>query len=132
MVIRKNISQILLGFVLLSTGCTEFIEPSIEKKAVVLLAPSHGIVTAEHPFYVLDRGWIKAKDLRVGFKLLSLSENIRNEIKSISIKKQRVNVYNLEVSGNNNYFVTKSKVLVHNKKITELNENIKIQKDKKQ
>lgn len=46
MVIRKNISQILLGFVLLSTGCTEFIEPSIEKKAVVLLAPSHGTESA--------------------------------------------------------------------------------------
>jgi intein/homing endonuclease len=23
-------------------------------------------VTAEHPFYVIDKGWIKAKDVQVG------------------------------------------------------------------
>ena len=46
MIIRKNISQVLLGLVLLSTGCTEFIEPSIEKKNVTLLAPSNGTESA--------------------------------------------------------------------------------------
>lgn len=42
MIIHKNVSKVLLGLVLLSTGCKEFIEPSIEKKNTVLLAPSNG------------------------------------------------------------------------------------------
>lgn len=42
MIIHKNVSIVLLGLVLLSTGCKEFIEPSIEKKNTVLLAPSNG------------------------------------------------------------------------------------------
>lgn len=45
MIIRKNITKVLLGLVLLSTGCKEFIEPSIEKKNTVLLAPSNGTET---------------------------------------------------------------------------------------
>jgi len=45
MIIRKNIAKVLLGLVLLSTGCKEFIEPSIEKKNTVLLAPSNGTET---------------------------------------------------------------------------------------
>ncbi|WP_214228793.1 hypothetical protein [Pedobacter sp. B4-66] len=45
MIIHKNITKALLGLVLLSTGCKEFIEPSIEKKNTVLLAPSNGTET---------------------------------------------------------------------------------------
>lgn len=45
MIIRKNITKVLLGLVLLSTGCKEFIEPSIEKKNTVLLAPANGTET---------------------------------------------------------------------------------------
>lgn len=38
----KNLSLALIGLIMLSTGCKEFIEPSINKKTVKLLAPVSG------------------------------------------------------------------------------------------
>ena len=42
MMILKNLSKVLLGLVLFASGCSEFIEPSIEKEKVVLLSPADG------------------------------------------------------------------------------------------
>jgi intein/homing endonuclease len=73
-------------------------------------------VTGEHPFYVLNRGWIKVKDLESGMYLKSQDEkNIR--IDEITRTDERFTVYNIEVTPNNNYYVSKRKVLVHNKNI---------------
>ncbi|MDL2262919.1 hypothetical protein LJC11_05405 [Bacteroidales bacterium OttesenSCG-928-I21] len=72
------------------------------------------LVTNEHPFYVGDKGWIKVKDLEIGDELLSADkERITLESKEIIIWKSKV--YNFEVDGFHNYFITKNKVLVHNK-----------------
>jgi RHS repeat-associated protein len=72
-------------------------------------------VTSEHPFYVVKKGWVKVKDLNIKDILKTLS----GELEIISIKKIKENamVYNIEVDDNSNYFVTESKILVHNKKI---------------
>lgn len=44
----KSVSIVLLGLVLLSTGCKEFIEPSIENKKVILLAPSNATESSQY------------------------------------------------------------------------------------
>ena len=71
--------------------------------------------TAEHPFYVKDKGWICAKDLNKGDILLSLNDK-EIVITKIKIKKllEPVTVYNFEVEDNHTYFVGLNKILVHN------------------
>ena len=71
--------------------------------------------TARHPFYVVDKGWIRAKNLKVGDKLSS-KENIDTTIKKINIipQKERTPVYNMEVEGHHNYLITEDGFVVHN------------------
>lgn len=71
-------------------------------------------VTAEHPFYVNEKGWIKVKDLQVGFELKT-NTNKKEGIVSIRRHQRPETVYNIEVEENHNYFVTGSSILVHNK-----------------
>jgi RHS repeat-associated protein len=73
-------------------------------------------VTAEHPFYVEGKGWTTVKELKVDDKLKTSSRKER-VIKSIEQLIGKVTVYNIEVDGNHNYFITDSKILVHNKSI---------------
>ena len=72
------------------------------------------MVTAQHPFYVKNKGWIKVKDLRINDILTSKAHH-GIQIKDIKRMTQSENVYNIEVEGNHNYFVTNSAILVHNK-----------------
>ncbi|MDD4156563.1 MAG: polymorphic toxin-type HINT domain-containing protein [Candidatus Cloacimonetes bacterium] len=71
-------------------------------------------VTAQHPFYVKDKGWILTKDLDIGDAFFS-----GNNEKIALLSKENISwkskVYNLEVDGFHNYFITNKKVLVHNK-----------------
>lgn len=71
--------------------------------------------TARHEFYIVDKGWIRAKDLKVGDKLSS-KEEIDTTITSIEIKPQseKTPVYNMEVEGHHNYLITEDNLLVHN------------------
>jgi len=71
-------------------------------------------VTAEHPFYVVDSGWVKAKDLQSGAVLKTKDGSIERVITSV-LKRYPETVFNIEVEGNHNYFVTNSSILVHNK-----------------
>ncbi|MBK6828711.1 MAG: hypothetical protein IPG86_18505 [Chitinophagaceae bacterium] len=82
-------------------------------------------VTAEHPFYVSGKGWVKARDLKKGDKLKSSDGKVSVQIASIKQVSETVVVYNMEVDGNHNYFVTGSTILVHNKNITEIKEGKK-------
>jgi len=79
-------------------------------------------VTAEHPFYVAGKGWTKVKELKIGDVLKSSDNKATVSVSSIRELSQSVTVYNIEVDGNHNYFVTGSTILVHNKNITELKE----------
>ena len=71
--------------------------------------------TEEHPFYVINKGWITVKDLDFNSQLLSLK---RNQARIQSINKhnyKNVYVYNIEVENNHNYLITTDEILVHNK-----------------
>jgi len=79
-------------------------------------------VTEEHPFYVIGKGWIKAKDITVNDECKSY--NGKTALKVLSIRKltEKNEVYNLEVDGNHNYFVGKFRILVHNKNYSFINQ----------
>ena len=71
--------------------------------------------TEKHPFYVLDKGWVRSYDLKVGDELTSPKVGLI-KIKTIKIKqyKEAITVYNLGVKNNHNYLVTEYEILVHN------------------
>ena len=71
--------------------------------------------TARHEFYIKDKGWISAKDLKVGDKVSSKAE-VDTTITKIEIipQKERTTVYNMEVEGHHNYLITEDGLLVHN------------------
>ena len=72
-------------------------------------------VTPRHQLYIIDKGWTRAYDVKIGDKMLDANgkeiiiNNIVNKKYSTPIK-----TYNLTIDGNNNYFVTDIQVLVHN------------------
>ncbi|MEH7887842.1 RHS repeat-associated core domain-containing protein, partial [Elizabethkingia meningoseptica] len=72
-------------------------------------------VTKEHPFYLNNKGWVKVRDLKLGDNIKT-QDGIKN-LTNYKVHKENLTVYNIEVSGNHNYYVTKSKILVHNKNI---------------
>ncbi|WP_262502894.1 polymorphic toxin-type HINT domain-containing protein [Prolixibacter bellariivorans] len=72
-------------------------------------------VTAEHPFYVKNQGWVKVCNLRVGQLLITSDEGKTPEIEMIEKLNEKMTVYNITVEGNHNYFVGNQEVLVHNK-----------------
>lgn len=71
-------------------------------------------VTEEHPFYVIGRGWVKAKDLAINNRCKSYDNKDALVVAIDRIIEKNI-VFNLEVEGNHNYFVGKSRILVHNK-----------------
>ena len=72
-------------------------------------------VTPRHQLYIIDKGWTRAYDVKIGDKMLDVNgkeiiiNNIVNKKYGTPIK-----TYNLTIEGNNNYFVTDIQVLVHN------------------
>ena len=74
------------------------------------------IATNEHPFWVVDKGWVSASDLFVGDELYSESENCIYVVDVYTeILSEPVSVYNFEVEDWHTYFVGTSNILVHNK-----------------
>ena len=70
--------------------------------------------TEEHPFYVIDKGWINTKKLKFNDKLLSIKTGPTN-IQNMSKRNNKTYVYNFEVEDYHNYLITKEEILVHNK-----------------
>ena len=70
--------------------------------------------TEEHPFYVINKGWINAEKLKFNDKLLSIKTGPTN-IQNISKRNNKTYVYNIEVEDNHNYLITEEEILVHNK-----------------
>ena len=72
-------------------------------------------MTPKHELYIIDKGWVRAYNVKEGDKLYS-SDNKLLEIEKITYKKydNPIKTYNLTVEGNSNYFVTDIQVLVHN------------------
>ena len=71
--------------------------------------------TPEHPFYVRDRGWTGAIDLRAG-DILVLQDGgyVIVEKTQHEILEKPVKVYNFEVEDFHTYYVGADSVLVHN------------------
>ncbi|UCA62164.1 hypothetical protein KB553_06765 [Chryseobacterium rhizoplanae] len=68
--------------------------------------------TPEHPFYV-NGNWVEAKDLTRGILLTTL-DGETSPVESIKFLDEKVKVYNFEVEGNHNYYVSDKGILVHN------------------
>ena len=73
--------------------------------------------TANHPFYVIGKGWVAAGDLAVGDKVFNL-DGTTSVVLGSAIEKldEPVLVYNLEVEDFHSYFVGCVPILVHNYK----------------
>ena len=74
--------------------------------------------TEKHEYYVLDKGWVRAYDLKVGDTLYSLKGSMKiKTIRKVKLDKP-VNVYNFTVENNHNYLITEYEFLVHNAQST--------------
>jgi hypothetical protein len=69
--------------------------------------------TWNHPFWVQGKGFVKAKDLVLGEKLVSSQGKILS-LNDITIEERDKTVYNFEVEDNHTYYVGQEEVLVHN------------------
>ncbi|SFS45668.1 DNRLRE domain-containing protein [Marininema halotolerans] len=71
-------------------------------------------ITAEHPFWVKGKGWVKAKDLQRGDLLVTDKGKVL-PVKRVTMTQKHVTVYNFEVEDYHTYFVSDDHVWVHNK-----------------
>ena len=72
--------------------------------------------TPKHRFYVVDKGWVRAYNLKEGDYLINESNISSQKIIKINLKKltEPVKVYNLSIEDNHNYLVSENELLVHN------------------
>ncbi|MCB9360224.1 MAG: hypothetical protein H6587_01705 [Flavobacteriales bacterium] len=94
------------------------IEKSVDLYKLITTTDSF-VVTSEHPFYVIGKEWVKAKDLIKEDKLKNYSEQIIQVINVEKLEEER-EVYNIEVDTNNNFYVGNGKILVHNSSYTSI------------
>jgi hypothetical protein len=75
--------------------------------------------TAEHPYFVQNRGWVAAKDLKADDVLL-LANGTVAAISAVCVEHldEPQATYNFEVEGFHTYFVSSNGVLVHNACLT--------------
>ena len=69
--------------------------------------------TAEHPFWIKDRGWMKAGMLKAGDVLIGRSDETVT-VYSAALETTMETVYNIEVEDFHTYHVGKAGVWVHN------------------
>ena len=69
--------------------------------------------TDEHPFWIVNKGWVKAKDLNLGDELVTDDEVIY-AIEKIEAKKEHVTVYNFRVKDYHTYYVSNLHIWTHN------------------
>lgn len=73
--------------------------------------------TLNHPFYIVNKGFFKAKELKENDEILSSSDKVARILSLQNNYYFKKDVYNLYVEDNHNYFVSELEVLVHNKSI---------------
>jgi RHS repeat-associated protein len=69
--------------------------------------------TEEHPIWVVDKGWVEPKDLKVG-DLLETEDGRVVDIDKVEKREGDFKVYNFRVEGTPTYFVSELGILVHN------------------
>lgn len=121
---HKNIEDIVVGEEVLTyneeTGASEAGTVGELKQhevdSVIRLTLENSIVivtTAEHPFYVNNKGWVKAGDLEMGDECKKV-DGSDSFISTVEELKEVHTVYNLlSVSDNHNFYA--NGILVHNK-----------------
>ena len=67
----------------------------------------------EHPFFVVDRGWVEARDLQPG-DLLQSMDGAMLRLDDVEREQRTIRVYNFEVRDLHSYFVGTEQVLAHN------------------
>jgi len=72
------------------------------------------VTTKEHPFWVVNKGWVEAKDLKAEDRVIQKNGIIRTIDQVIYAPSNGTTVYNFSVEDNHNYFVTDRAILVHN------------------
>jgi hypothetical protein len=72
--------------------------------------------TTNHPFWVAGKGWVAAKELAKGERLVTPDEKtlVVGEVRVEAVRGPPVAVYNFEVENTHTYFVGRSGVWVHN------------------
>jgi RHS repeat-associated protein len=70
-------------------------------------------VTPEHPFWVMDEGWLEAAKLRAGDKLRG-ADGMPIEVIATQIILGQTTTYNINVNGTHNYYAGRLGVLTHN------------------
>jgi len=115
--VAKNIEDIKVGDLVASrneiTGAVEYKEVTqlfqSEHNEVIKVGRSDGQVitsSVDHPYYVINRGYVEAQNLRAGDKLLTVNgEAVVVEYVQHEILETPQILYNFEVDGNNNYYV---------------------------
>jgi RHS repeat-associated protein len=76
--------------------------------------------TGEHPFWTPDKGWVEAKDIRVG-SLLQTEDGRIIDVDGIEKREGEFEVYNFKVEGFHTYFVSDLGILVHNANCDDIN-----------
>jgi hypothetical protein len=89
----------------------------VSEKIVMVKAGKETIqTTPEHPFWVAGKGWVAAKELAKGDRLITPDEKVAvvGEARVEAVRGPPAAVYNLEVENTHTYFVGRSGVWVHN------------------
>ena len=91
-----------------------------DSKLIHLMINGEEIITTEtHPFYVNNRGFVNAGELKVGDELLdSDGEVLFVENYTVELTKDLITVYNFQVEDFHTYYVGKNCVFVHNAECT--------------
>ena len=121
----KNIEDIKVGDMVYSYNLdnnekelkkvTRTIKSSTEETYIVTINGKKVEMSPRHQVYVIDKGWVRAYDLKIGDKMLSSNKKVI-DITNIERKNYEggISTYNLTVDGNSNYYVSEIQVLVHN------------------
>ncbi|WP_415830431.1 polymorphic toxin-type HINT domain-containing protein, partial [Kibdelosporangium persicum] len=127
----KPIEQIAVGDHVwarqISTGRSQLrrVEGLFNKHATEMLTISVGEnvhVTPQHPFWVVGKGWVDAGKVAVGDQFQSLSGG-KPVVEAVTVQPVVTTVYNFEVEGDHNYYITKAQLLVHNCDVKSLIKN---------
>ncbi len=121
----KNIEDIKVGDMVYSYNLdnnmtelkkvTDVIKSNTIDTYVVTIGKNSVEMSPKHQVYVIDKGWVRAYDLKVGDEMFDINGE-KVSINNIEYKRYStpIDTYNLTIEGNSNYFITNTQVLVHN------------------
>lgn len=75
------------------------------------------VATPDHPFFTQDKRWKPAGQLVAGDLLFDECNPRGRAIRSVERRQEACTVYNMEVEGLHNFFVTRAGILTHNRNV---------------